>query len=110
MNIISRYFALRKIKKTWKDKVKRKPVCDWIRGCGYYFGGAGSIRHKIGQLEDVNMLSGKVGIYSLLWVKWCNDPKDMVEDSGWQLIGYKGKKPFSEMTFKEYCIERNIVL
>jgi len=53
-------------------------------------------------LIDMPTDKGRTCTYKLLRVDTFSNPPDMIERSYWQLIGEAGKKPLSEMSFKEY--------
>lgn len=47
------------------------------------------------------MKSGKIAFCKLLDYKTFRDPDDMIEESYWELIGYKGNKAIKDCTFSE---------
>jgi hypothetical protein len=85
----------------WRKRVSGHAVVDWTRGCGYYL-------RDIGRVETFAMQSCRRGVYKLLAVDTFSDPRDMIRESQWQFICYEGQKPFSEMSFREYCAARLI--
>jgi hypothetical protein len=87
----------------WRKRIKGVEVIDWRRGCGYYLGLFKTYQDRI---IEAPLPSGKVGIYKLLDVIYYYDPYDMIKESYWQLLGYKGEKKFNEMTFLEYKTSR----
>lgn len=101
--------AKRKKNPIWKEYEKRVinklPCVDYVKGCGYYLPETGL--HFINiidrhQADEWEMQSGGTGIWKLLSYKLFHDPDDMVEESTWQFLGYKGEKLLSEMTFDEF--------
>lgn len=79
-------------------KIKRGvKTIDYVRGCGYYL-----LVGSIGQIEEYEMRSGKMGMYELIDYNTFRDPWDMVEKSYWHFLGYKGEKLIKEMDFKEF--------
>jgi hypothetical protein len=110
---IKKYLADRKMKQhpLWNEYQKRvldkKPICDHEKGCGYYLPetqipllGSAIKRHSH---DEWKMESGRIGIWKLLDYVTFSDPYDMVKDSAWQFLGYKGMKPIENMTFEEFC-------
>lgn len=96
-----------KVKKDWKDRKSGKKMFDYNMGAGYYLPGQlFGYNNDIGMLREVQLQSGKVGIYKLLKVETYTDPSDMIENSYWQLMGYKGEKLFAETSFEEYWNQR----
>lgn len=85
----------------WFTRKRGKVYVDYERGSGYYLTEIFD-RSLIGTPTIVAMKSGKYGIYRLIDYTMCRDPRDMVESSQWQFIGYKNDKPINECTFKEF--------
>ena len=93
----------------WRKRVSGRVVVDWSRGCGYYLPGQFSgYSRDIGRVETHALQSGNHGTYKLLSVDTYSDPSDMIKESRWQLLGYRGQKLFSDMSFREYCDARSI--
>jgi len=101
---MKRWLQLIRIWFDWRRRVKGVEVIDWRRGPGYYLG---LYKNYNDRILETPLQNGKIGIYKLLNIIYYNDPPDMIENSYWQLLGYKGQKPFSKMTFNEYCIARS---
>jgi len=88
--------------KYWKAKKNGKKFNEFNRGAGYYIT-LGILGHNpIGQKWEAQMQSGKVGLYELVDYETYRDPYDMVKNSYWNFIGYKGIKPIHECNFEEF--------
>jgi len=77
-------------------------VFDFNRGCGYYIL-VGFGYNPLKRLYEVEMQSGRTAICKLYHYECYHDPRDMIKSSSYQILGYKGEKLFTEMTFKEFC-------
>jgi len=100
--IIKNLYEDWKIYKEWKAIKNGKEVIHFRRGAGFYLP-VGLIGAKLkGRIEEWKMKSGKTAIVKLIDYKTFEDPDDMVEESYWQFLGYKGEKQVREMSFKEY--------
>lgn len=93
----------------WRDWRKIKngvKTVDLKRGAGYYFPVL-LFHNPIGMIEEMKMESGKIGLFELLSFKSYQDPWDMIEESYWHFIGYKGEKLIKDCSFREaleiYC-------
>ena len=105
--LTGKFFILKRLKlyNYWKGKCKGKKYYDYKRGCGYYIG-ASVLESNI--VWETKMASGKTGIYELVDYTTFDDPKDMINYSYWNFLGYKGEKLIMDCTFKEFLkIYRN---
>lgn len=107
----------RKIRKQWLKRTSGEPVVDWVRGFGYYLPSqltGEASNEDLGLIQEIPLKSGRTGLYKLLsfnsWTKDLLGPIDSIEESRWQLMGYKGEKLFADMSFEEYkeTLERNM--
>ncbi|RBA36124.1 hypothetical protein [Elizabethkingia anophelis] len=85
-----------------KAKRKGKKLVSYRRGAGYYLDIWMLDFDPSNVIWETKMRSGKVGVYQLIDYETYRDPDDMIKDSSWKFIGYKGMKPISECTFEEY--------
>ncbi|MFA6946709.1 MAG: hypothetical protein WC220_12495 [Pedobacter sp.] len=86
----------------WR-KVKRGVLTrDFKRGCGYYITVGLLGYDPIGEVQELEMQSGKIGLYKLIDYKTFRDPWDMIDESWWHFVGYKGQKPIKECSFSEF--------
>jgi hypothetical protein len=86
----------------WKQVKGGKKTYDLKLGAGYYIITGLLGYNPIGQKKELEMKSGKIGIYELIDYKTFWDPKDMIEKSYWHFIGYKNVKPIKECSFNEF--------
>lgn len=86
----------------WYKRRKGQPIVDYRKGCGYYITVGLLGYNPIGKTEEWKMESGKTMIVKLLDYERFSDPWDMIKESEWQYIGFKGEKPFAELTLREY--------
>ena len=86
---------------SWRNRIKNKQIVDWRRGCGYYLD-VYRLEEADGRIEECKLPSDRIGIYKLIGIDYFSNPPDMIENSYWQLLGYKGQKLFKDMTFNEY--------
>jgi hypothetical protein len=86
----------------WKKKSKGEKIVDLRRGSGYYIRLAAYDYCPVGQIWEAKMESGKIGIYELIRCEKFFDPHDMIKESFWNLIGYKGVKAMKDCDFKEF--------
>lgn len=92
----------------WHDyNARNNSRIDYIKGCGYYIPVGWLFTSRSDNLKkfaktEIKMSSGKIGIYKLLDYKVYRDPDDMIKESYWQFLGYKGEKLLADMTFEEY--------
>lgn len=90
--------------KLWKHWLKIKKGAktrDFKRGCGYYITVGVLGFNPIGKVEELPMKSGNIGLYELVDYKTFSDPCDMIEESWWHFIGYKGQKAIKDCSFSE---------
>lgn len=89
----------------WRELTQRKKgkkFNDRQKGCGYYFT-VGLLGHTpIGRIEEVQMQSGKTGLYELIDFQLHRDPDDMIKSSQWMFVGYKGYKKITDCTLEEF--------
>ncbi len=90
-----------KIWKHWRRIKKGVETRDFKRGCGYYIPVGLLGYNPIGKVEELEMKSGKIGLYKLVDYKTFRDPWDMVKESWWHFIGYKGHKAIKDCSFSE---------
>jgi len=90
------------IYKDWKQIRKGKKIINQRKGAGYYLPVGLLFVKLIGRKEEWEMESGKIALVELVGYTTFRDPDDMIEESLWHQRGYKGEKPFKEMTFEEY--------
>lgn len=88
--------------KYWKAKKNGKKFKECNRGADYYIPTGLLGYNPIGQKWETQMQSGKVGLYELVDYETYSDPYDMIKNSYWNFIGYKGIKPIHECSFEEF--------
>lgn len=86
----------------WKDKCRGKKFKDYDRGVGYYITVGVLGMDEIGSIWKPKMTSGETGIYELIKYETFSDPSDMIKHGWYNMIGYVGKKPIHECTYKEF--------
>lgn len=96
--ILSNFYVYRR----WSKVRKGVKTIDWQRGPGYYFMTGLVFHSPIGEIQKLEMKSGKIGLYELLSYEVYRDPWDMIKSSNWHFVGYEGEKPIKEYTFLEY--------
>ena len=78
---------------------------DFNRGPGYYFTTGiimyDALKDPKLQCLELPMKSGKIAFIRLIDFKLCRQD-DMIEESWWQILGYKGDKMIADMTFREF--------
>ena len=86
----------------WRRRRKGKVFVDFVRGPGYYFTvglfGYDPKQHPY----EWDLKSGKIGIFQLIDYQQFRDPWDMIKESRWMFLGYKGQKAINDCTFQEY--------
>jgi hypothetical protein len=88
--------------KRWQQKVNGIKTRDFKRGCGYYLT-IGLIGYSpIGKVVELQCEGGKIAICELIDYETFGDPFDMVKESWWCLIGYKGIKAAKDCSFREF--------
>lgn len=76
------------------------------KGAGFYLNlGMLFSDNKKGKVEEWEMESGEIAKVKLIDYEACSDPKDMVKESWWLVLGYKGKTPLKETTFRQFMDE-----
>ena len=55
----------------------------------------------IGLIKEMETKSGKIGLFELLDFQVYSDPFDMVKESQWHFVGYKGQKAIKDCSFRE---------
>lgn len=88
--------------KSWKAIRRGEKPVNMKRGVGYYFPTGLLFVKNIGRIDEIKMQSGRTAIAELIDYTLFRDPDDMIKSSLWHMSGYKGEKPFREMTFEEY--------
>ncbi len=88
--------------KYWDKRKRNVKFHDLHRGAGTYLNVGLFGVNPIGELLESKMKSGKVGIYELVKYETFSDSEDMVKNSWWNFVGYKGIKPVQECNFDEY--------
>ena len=91
-----------KLWKHWRKIKKGVKTRDFKRGCGYYITVGLFGYNPIGEVKELKMESGKIGLYELVDYKTYSDPWDMVKESWWHFIGYKGQKAIKDCSFSEF--------
>lgn len=87
--------------KHWRKIKSGIKTRDFKRGCGYYITVGLFNYNPIGKVVELEMKSGKIGLYELLDYQTYSDPNDMVKESNWHFIGYKGEKAIKDCSFSE---------
>lgn len=103
-NVLTQLFLIIRNYKVWKHWKKIKKgikTKDLKRGCGYYITVGILGYNAIGKVEELEMESGKIGLYELIDYKTYSDPSDMIKESWWHFIGYKSQKGIKECSFTE---------
>jgi hypothetical protein len=77
----------------WNKKRKGLLFCDHIAGPGFY---------RVNSIKELEMKSGRIGLYRCKEYKLYRDPEDMIEFSQWDFIGYKGLKKIKDCNFHEF--------
>ena len=87
--------------KHWRKIKKGVKTKDLKRGSGYYITVGLFGYNPIGKIEELEMRSGKIGLYELVCYQTCGDPFDMIKESWWHFVGYKDQKPIKDCSFSE---------
>ena len=88
--------------KHWRKVQKGVKTKDFKRGCGYYITVGFLGYNPIGEIQELKMKSGKIGLYELVDYKTFQDPDDMIDESWWHFIGYKEQKAIKDCSFNEF--------
>lgn len=88
-----------KLKERYDNIKSGNKQVDYEGSCGYYI----SKWIRLPYFIEAKMITGHIGIYELLSVKFYRDPKDMVESSTWFFVGYKDCPSIAECKdFEEF--------
>lgn len=99
---MKRKYRLFRLWLQWRRLRKGIKLVSLNRGPGYYLFLMNVFHNPVGEIQELEMESGKIGLYELLSYERYSDPWDMTKESKWHFIGYKGEKPVKNCTFQEY--------
>lgn len=87
--------------KHWRKIKKGVKTRDFRRGCSYYITVGLLGYNPIGKVEEMEMKRGKIGLLELVDYQTYSDPSDMIKESWWHFVGYKGQKAIKDCSFSE---------
>lgn len=79
-----------------------KLTVDFVRGPGYYLTVGLLGYDPRSKPYQWNLKDGKTAIFRLIDWEGYRDPWDMIKQSKWQLLKFKGEKPINECTVSEF--------